>query len=220
MATATTAAPTANDVWSIEVKNGSGGGDYVLCPAGNHPGTIVGLFDIGHQDETNMKGEPEQKRKLVLAYELAKKRPDGKPFVLAREYTWSMGEKANFYKDVVNVTGISFKEGDKFNPLTLMALPVMVSVKHTGGGEKTYHNVSAVTQFPEGFPAPEPTIRPVAWSVLTGEPFPPGSDWLPFVFGQSIFEKAEQSREAKQRKAPQPVAGAGTPGGDDADIPF
>lgn len=228
MATATTMPTTDEALWDMEVKKDSGSGDYVACPPGNFPATIVGLFDVGHQPETNDKGANIEVRKLVLVFELAKKRPDGKPFILCQRYTWSMKDNSNFYKLASNVTGIKFVDGAKFNPLPLVGLPVMVSVTNTTSGDKTYHNVGSVAGFPEGFPAPEPTLTPVRWTVLADAPFPDGLTWLPYVYGKSIKSLAEDSSEARKKAGyaapgqgavPQPTAQA-APSGEDPDCPF
>jgi hypothetical protein len=207
--------------WDIPVGGGGAGGEYVCCPPGNFPGTIVGIFDIGYQAEKDMKTQTlVERRKVVLIYELAKKQPDGKPFVLAKRYTWSMNEKSNLYKDVTNITGARFKEGEKFNPLSLLGVPVMVNVTNTQSGEKTYHDITALSQFPEGFTVPTPTHEQTAWSVCTNEPFPDGMEWLPFVYGKSIKTLAEESVEFKNRSDdPIATSTASNPGTDD-DIPF
>jgi hypothetical protein len=209
------AAP-AKDPWTMEVGGGSGGGEYVLCPPGNYPGVIVGIFDLGHQTiKTKDKGEQEI-RKLALVYELAKQRPDGKPFILAETYTWSMRDNSYFYALAAGVTGKQFKTGDTFSPLYLLDGPVMVNVTNTSNGDKTYHNVNSVNQFPDGFPAPKAVNKPVSWSVMTGDPFPAGLDWLPFVYGKPIKTLAEASSEFKARS--QTLQGPGQGPGDS--IPF
>jgi hypothetical protein len=212
------------DPWMMTVGGGGGGGDYVACPPGNFPGTLVGIFDIGHQEEKDMNtGGTVEKRKIVLAYELSKKKPDGSPFVLAQRQTWSMHEKANFYKLVTNITGAKFKEGEKFNPLSLLGLPVMVNVTNTTSGDKTYHDIGNISQFPEGFSVPTPTHKPISWSVLIGIPFPDDLTWVPFIYGKSIKELAEASSEVKKRGSGNgggsPAPAASSSGVDDS-IPF
>lgn len=203
------------DPWTMKVGSGSGDGyEYVLCPPDNYPGTIVGLFDIGHQHITTKDGREQDVRKIVIAFELVEKRPtDGKPFVLVERYTWSMRDNSNFYALVTNVTGAKFRDGDSFNPLTLVGVNVMVGVTNVQAGERVYHNVGSVGRFPKSFPAPpEPITKPVAWSVLSGDPFPRDAESLPFVYGKSIYTLATESSEWKARIA---VAAQG-----EDDIPF
>lgn len=197
MSTATTEKPIQDD-WTMEVPK-PGSGDYVLCPAGNLPATIVAVIDIGTHNEENDKKEIRKVRKLVLAYELKKARPDGKPHVLVDRYTWSMNEKAKFYGIVCGVTGRKFKEGEKFDPRMLLGLSVMINVAHSHKGEKTYHGIASIAQFPEGFDTPVPTMEPISWSIRGNEPLPAAVDALPFVFGESIRKLCEASDEGKVR---------------------
>jgi hypothetical protein len=192
MATAT----NANDVWDMTVGGNNGAGDYVACPPGNHPGTIVGLFDVGTQDESSPQG-PKKIHRLIMVFELVKKRPDGAPFVVMRRYTKSLNEKSNLYKELCNLLGARLKDGEKFNPSKLVGFPILVSVANTQSGDRTYHDVTSIAQYPEGFPPIAPTYPKVVWSVLTGEPFPEGLGWLPYVYGKSIKELAESSDERR-----------------------
>lgn len=184
--------------WSM--KYGSGGGDYEyhLCPLGSHVGSIVGLYDVGHQPKVDRKtGEAYERHELILVFELTgkkAKRPDGKPFLLVKPYTWSLRDTSNFFALVTNITGTKFQPDEDFDPRSILGAPVMVNVNHTQNGDKTYHNVGTITQVPEEITPAKPTMNPVAWSVLSGEPLPP-TDGLPFVFGKSIKQMVEDSAE-------------------------
>lgn len=216
MATAATTTPKPTNPWEMKVGQGAGEGyQYFPCPPGNYPGTVVGLYDIGHQHVVLRDGREQDVRKLILVFELTEKRPDDKPFILAERYTWSMRDNSNFYALVTNITGSKFKEGDSFNPLTLVGMPVMVSITNIQNGEKTYHNVGGVARYPKNFPTPPaPTVQPQAWSILEGKPFPPEADSLPYVYGKSIRALAEESAEWKKVGViPQPAT-------DDSEIPF
>lgn len=227
MATATeplsSTTATSHDPWEMEVGSGGSGGDYVLCPAGNYPANIVGMLDVGHQDETKQDGSPYQSRKLVVAFRLAKKRPDGKPFILAERYTWSMKDNSNFYALACGLTGQKFKDGEKFNPKSILGACCMVQVTNAtvtkNGKEKTYHNIGGVAQFPEGLPAPAVDMAPLAWSVMEGKPLPDVS-WVPFVYGDSIQKMVESSAEFRAGKIPsaKPATPSETEKSDD--IPF
>ncbi len=234
MSTATASTPIT-DPWSMDVTTKNGNGDYVLCPAGNYAGTIVGLFDVGHQAGTNKDGSTYDRRQLVLVFELAKKRPDGKPFVLAERYTWSMSNKSNFYGLACSLTGITFKDGDKFDPRKLLGMACMVQVSNTAPNDKgkQYHNIAGVAMFPEGLPAPQPSVAPVCWSIFEGTPLPECS-WVPYVYGESVPVMVESSTEFKAGTCPRDVcrlntgngtgntgtAAAAAPASADADNPF
>lgn len=197
-------ATTIADPWEMKV-GGSSGGDYVLCPAGNYPANIIGMMDVGHQDETNDKGEAYQSRKLVVIFRLTKKRPDGKPFILAEKYTWSMMNVSNFYALACGLTGIKYKEGEKFNPKSILGICCMVQVSNASGkkdANKTYHNIASVAQFPEGLPCPTLDSPPFVWSVMEGKPLPDTS-WIPFIYGESVKKLVELSAEYKAGKVPE-----------------
>ena len=184
--------------WHMAVPK-PGKGDYSPCPAGNHPGRVVGLYDVGLQPDVRVNrktglDERIEVRKLVVVFELAKKDPAGSPYFLAQKYTWSMSESSNFYKLVLSVTGRRHTPGTDFDPTTMLGLPVMVNVTNTAPNENgaVYANIKDAAQFPEGFPVPTTTIEPRAWSILEGTP-PPTDSWLPRVYGKTIADLANES---------------------------
>jgi hypothetical protein len=193
--------------WTMEATSGGGGGgDFAVCPAGNHPGTIVHLFDLGIQT-TSYAGQEEEKRQIAIVVELAKKKPNGDPFVMAERYNWSLNEKAAFRGMVESVTGLNFDDGSKFNPVRdLLGKPVMIMVTNSSNGKegkdaRTYANIKGLSQFPENFPAPEPTLPIVKYRVQSGQPFPAGLDWLKDarVYGKTIEDLAASSKEVRER---------------------
>lgn len=200
MSTAT-AQPNAS-IWDMEVPQPSTG-EFTPIPAGTHPARIAAVLDVGHQPETRKDDKTGavsnvEVRKIVLVYELVKKGPDGKPFTIADRYTWSMHEKASFFKMVCNITGQKFAAGQKFNPVSLIGKPVMVSVIHKDGKEqgKVHANVGGVSSYPDGFPDPTTTYESVFWSVKEGTPFPDRA-WFPFVYGKTIKAIVTESSEAR-----------------------
>lgn len=207
MSTATTVPGTAPvNPWNKTASSGSGGGgEYFLCPSGNHVGTITGLIHAG--TVSNNFGESADT--IILAFQLMKKQEDGRPFVLADKYTYSLNTKANFRKVVEAVEGRSLADGESYDPRDLVGRVVLVSVKHSQGkGDKagqTYHNVAGVSALPEGFPAPDDSqfpIEPLVWSVMDGTPFPAErAGWLPWVYGHSVQSIVENSAEVRARQS-------------------
>ena len=208
MSTGTQAPTTAQDPWKIPVTTG-GQGDFELCPAGNYPGTIVALIDAGFHDAQDMKsGKPYERRILIVAFEITKKKKDGTGFILAERFTWSMANNSNFFQLACNLTGPK-REGETFDPRVLVGMPVMVQVTNStvekNGKSNTYHNIGTVAQFPEGLPVPIPTRPGITWSVMEGKPKPELS-WLPYVYGESVSGIIDKSAEAKAGRIP--AAGA------------
>lgn len=181
--------------WLMEAGVG-GDGEYVLCPAGNYPGTIIAIIDIGHHDDVNKNGKQINVHRLIVAFGLAKKRPDGKPYILVERYTWSMSDVSNFYKLACGVTGTKYKTGEQFDPRRLAGMPCMIQVTNSTKGEKVYHNIAGAAQFPEGLPPPIPTCTPLVWSVFDRTPIPDTS-WIPYVYGDSVASLIESSDESK-----------------------
>ncbi len=131
-----------------------------------------------------------------------------------------MRDSSNFYALVSGLLGKKLKDGEKFNPLSLLGGPCMVNVSNSQKGDKTYHNISAVTQFPDGFPPPKAIHQPLSWSIMQGQPFPTGTEWFPYIYGKSIKQMADTSAEAK-RRANQIVPPLTSPGSGPGDsIPF
>lgn len=194
----------ASSPWNKTASSGGGGGgEYHLCPAGSHIAQITGLIHAG--TVSNNFGESADT--IILAYQLAKKTPDGQPFVLADKYTFSLNTKANFRKVVEAVEGRTLADGESYDPRDLVGKVVLVSVKHSQSkdGTKTYHNLTGVSSMPEGLPAPDDSqfpIEPLVWSVLDGTAFPVNAgEWLPWVYGVNAKTICENSEEFKARKS-------------------
>ncbi len=207
MSTGTETKPETVNPWEMTAGAGGSGGDFVPCPPGTHPGTIVGVFDLGHQTQfSKEKNENVEARKLALVVELTKKKPDDNPFILAQWYTWSMRDNSNFFKVVTTLTGRKYADGEKFNPLSLLGKPVIAAVSNSGTSEKVYHNLDSILAYPDGFPQIEPVHFPISWSVLEGKPFPGNTGWLPWIYGKTIQARAEESREYRAKTGAAPAA--------------
>lgn len=200
-------------LWKVKSTPG-GDGEYELCPPGNYPAVIVGLFDIGHQEVKYKDEDVRQVHQLVIVYELVKKRSDGDPHRLAQRLTWSCHPKSGLTKLIVNVTGIQLGPEMEFDPRELLGIPVMVMVTNRQSGDRTFHELGSISQFPEEFPRPIPRIEPMCWSVRSDDPLPKGLGWVPFVYGKSIRELASSAVETKDRIAVAAITG------EDDKIPF
>ena len=191
------------DPWEIETTTSGGpAGDWELCPAGNYPGTIVGLFDVGLHEKEGDSGTYEA-RQLVLAIQSTKRTSKGTHFYFSKMYTWSMRDNSNFYKLVSSLIGRKFTEGEKFNPKSLVGMPVFCNITQSevekNGKKKTYHNLENITAWPEDFPLPDKVSfrAPVIWSVRDGTPRPDCS-WVPPVYGKDISKLVSLSKEFRQ----------------------
>lgn len=223
MSTATTivngvAVPNANanaNPWEVKASSGGGGeGERFLCPAGNHAGMITALIHAG----TVSNNFGESANTIILAYQLLKRREDGKPYVLADKYTFSLNTKANFRKVVESVIGRTLADGEPFDPRDLVGRMVLVGVKHAPSkdGTKTYDNIASIGPLPDGFPSPSVDQfdhDPIVWSVFDGIPFPAReAEWLPWVYGQSVQSIVENSAEVRARQTSNVPPPPGKPG--------
>ncbi len=212
MATATAAPP---DPFRMKASSG-GGGDYDLCPAGNHPAILLGLIDLGtHEDE--YKGKKFDARNVALVFELtAEMRPSGEPFVLAKQFRLAFTESSNLRKLVEGWRGKKFEADEEFDLTVLVDKPCLVNVSHRKSGDKTYHEIAGVTAVPRGMAVPKRTRDVICYQADPAEA-PPEFDWLPYIFGESIADIVRRSREFKGGGA-QPAQGAEAQAEDD--IPF
>jgi hypothetical protein len=186
----------AFDPWLLTVP-APGMGDYYLCPPDNYPATIIGLIDIGHQlNKFAKEDSTDQVHQIVLVYELEEQRPDGKPFLLSKSYTFSLHEKSNLYKLTSCITGRTFRQDEEFSVAELLGKPAMVSVGNSQSGEKPYHTIDSVTSFPKKMAAPKPVNPLYAYSVSQGGEFRPPFE-VPYVFGRSVESLIHESPEYK-----------------------
>jgi hypothetical protein len=197
----------------FELTATAGASTFDLCPAGNHPAILIGLIDAGtHPIE--FKDGTKDLRQVILVWELpAEIRPNGEPFILAKQYTHSFAESANLRKMVQGWRGRNFEEGEHFTLVTLMDKPCLISVVHKKGSkDRTFHEINGVGCVPKGMVVPQRHHETFIYTV-NGTDEPPTFDWLPYIYGQSIADIVNNSREVKARTA------ASSAKADD-DIPF
>lgn len=238
-----------DSAWEVPVKETGDGLPFATCPAGSHSGVIVGLFDVGTHNEFNkLEQKWVESRQLVTVVELRRRIPEGfsnggKPFLLARSWTYSFHERANLtkiYQRVMHEPVVS-GTGKKYSPLVLLGRPVAAEVANKTVKEKTYHVLVDIHAISDEVIAPEATVPLARFSVVEWAKDPsrplPGFAGMPKVFGRNIEDIVKASKEyalatgGKPEKAPAgrpgPGPGPATAGyipvegdeGDD-DIPF
>ena len=135
----------------------TGGKEFAQAPTGNHVGRCIGMIDIGTQQGEYL-GKTTHARKIVLRFELPNELIEegefaGKPFVVSKFYTASLGEKANLRKDLSSWRGRDFTADELmgFDSKNLLDKPCMVNVTHT---EKGKAKISGITPIPKGMQVP------------------------------------------------------------------
>jgi hypothetical protein len=185
---------------SLLVNAGNGGGDFENCPAGSFAARCYQIIDLGHQT-FEWKGEAKVAPKVRITWELSELMSDGRPFSISKEYTASIGDKANLRKDLEAWRGRPFsaEELRNFSLENVLGAPCLLGVVHkpSKDGSKVYANVGSVMALPKGMSAPELVNPAVKFDI--GE------------FNQAIFDslssyvqkKILMSKELEENGIPQ-----------------
>ena len=202
---------------SLTVNAGSGGGgDFEQCPAGSFAARCYQIIDLGHQT-FEWKGEAKVAPKVRITWELNEMMQDGRPFSISREYTASIGDKANLRKDLEAWRGRPFTatELQNFSLENVLGAPCLLGVVHkpSKDGSKVYANVGSIMALPKGMPSPELVNPAVKFDIGT--------------FDQKVFDglssyvqkKILMSKELEENGIPQ-SSSQDEPVIEDESVPF
>ena len=146
----------------------SGGGDFEQPPVGTFVGRCIKIIDIGTQ-KGEWQGKANFKRQVVIGWELptelmAEGDYAGKPFVVSKFYTASLGEKANLRKDLQNWRGREFtsEELAGFDSKNILGKPCMLSLTANDKGKT---RVTGVMAMPKGMEVPAQINQGVYFSL-------------------------------------------------------
>ena len=115
------------------IKDSGGGKDFEQHPAGVFPARCVRIVDLGTQDES-FEGQAKTLRKMAFFFEtnqlLTEGEYAGKPFMLNREFTCSLGEKATLRKSLESWRGRKFtnEEVKGFEITAVLGKPLMLNI--------------------------------------------------------------------------------------------
>lgn len=150
------------------VASDTGGGNFKRVPAGVHIGRCYSLIDLGTQLTSGQYGEKMQ-HKIRIGWELFGEDEEGKPLtidmdgkempmVISKNYTVSLGEKANLRKDLAAWRGKDFsdEEAKAFDISKLVGAYCMVNVATSETNGKTYSNVVGLTPIPSALKNSKP----------------------------------------------------------------
>jgi hypothetical protein len=136
-------------------------GSFVPCPAGLHQAVAVDVIDMGVIESAFMdnNGKPKRQHKIRLAWQVAEKMEDGKPFLVQKRYTLSLDEKANLRKDLESWRGRAFTEAELggFDLEVLIGVNCQINVTQVQKDGQTYANVTAIVPCGKGMPKLKPT---------------------------------------------------------------
>lgn len=146
----------------------NGGGDFEQPPVGTHVARCVKIIDIGTQ-KGEYQGKATIKRQCIIGWELPNELMSegdyaGKPFVVSKFYTASLGEKANLRKDLANWRGRDFTEAELagFEAKNILGKPCMLSLTTNDKGKT---RVTGVMALPKGMDVPEQSAPTVYFSL-------------------------------------------------------
>lgn len=136
----------------------SGGGPRVLPEAGTHVARCVKIIDLGTQ-ETEFEGKKGKAKKVQFSFELIGQTwlfdeggEDEKevPFIVHKEYTASIGAKANLAKDLASWLGKKLDPKVPFKPETLLGkeCQVVVLIETSKKSGEDYAKIGAIMAVP------------------------------------------------------------------------
>lgn len=175
-------------------KASTGGGNYEKAPPGNHPAVLIGMIDMGTQEQ-EYQGESKESHRVYWVWEIpGEKREDGSSHVIALDLTFSLNEKAKMRKWIESRMGRQIADGEEYDIAEELGKPCLLNVVQ----KDKYPKVEGMSALPKGMPAPVATHKPFAWQLdtylTTGKiELPP---WVPYLFGEPLSDHIRRSREA------------------------
>ena len=149
------------------IAKSSGNTERTLAPIGNHLARCVKMVHIGTAEET-IQGTVKKLNKVKLSFELPdethvfKEEKGAEPFLVSKDYTLSMSEKANLRKDLESWRGKAFtpKQAEEFDITVLLGIPCMVNVIHktAKSSGNDYVVISGITPLPKRVECPAQVI--------------------------------------------------------------
>jgi hypothetical protein len=147
---------------AINATNESNGSNYQPLEAGTYAARCYSMVHIGTVTE-NVMGTDKQMNKVRISWEIPTelkefKQGEGeKPYVVSKEFTLSLHEKATLRKFLESWRGKNFtdEEAKKFDITKLLGIACMISVTHkTNQAGKTYAEITSVSPVMKGFEVP------------------------------------------------------------------
>lgn len=184
--------------------------EFKIAPAGNHIARLYSVIDLGHQ-ATEWAGETKIMHKVVLTWELhgedetggPLKTDDGKPLIVSKRYTVSLGEQARLRQDLESWSNKKMTAEDRknFDLKSLLDKFCMVNITHSEDGK--YANISGISPVPTALRNAIPKgINPIVHFWLA-EFDQTKYDALPKYYKEKITESSEwRGQKAKDATGP------------------
>lgn len=190
--------------------------------AGVHQAICYAIYDLGTQYSPVYD---KSSRKCVIIWELPDRRieivKDGQtlnlPRAISKQYTLSLGEKANLRKDLETWRGRAFtqEELSGFDISKLVGLNCMLQVLHKVNGDKTYANISAILPLYKGINKLAAENPLIVYTLDQGAPPETTPKWIAKIISESAEMKATEGIVPPEQF---PDSLANNP--DDSEVPF
>lgn len=195
--------------------------NFTPAPAGTHVAVCSQLIDMGLQHSDFYDKDSE---KIMLGFELSNviDEESKKPKMVWKQYTRSLGAKANLRGDLESWRGRKFsgEELAAFDMSKLVGAGCLLSIVHDTKEGSTYANIQAIMALPSGTPKPIVQGKTVLFDI---------DSWDEATFGgfseklQAKIKDGRDRREAK-RAANKPKSAnfdeKVDPEIDDSQVPF
>jgi hypothetical protein len=147
---------------AINATSESNGGNFTPVPSGTHVARCYQMIELGTITEPYL-GEMKTSKKVRIGWELPletkefKQGEGQKPYVISKDFTLSMHEKATLRKFLESWRGKAFteEEAKKFDITKLLSAPCMMSVVEEVKEGKSYSKISNVSTMPKGMVCPD-----------------------------------------------------------------
>lgn len=200
------------------------GSSYEPMEPGNYVARCIKMIHYGTITEDYL-GTPKTLNKVQLTWELPtelkvfSEEKGEQPYVLSKDFTLSMHEKASLRKwlEAWRSKAFTNAESEAFDITNLIGKACMLNVIRTTKGDKTYANISGVSSIPKGLSCPPQINDSVVFSV---DDF---KQELFDTFPDYIKDKIKSSAEYKAMQQPNAVHTDPEPtstNDDSDDLPF
>jgi len=173
-------------------------------PAGNYVARCYSMVHIGTITEEYL-GEKKTMNKVRLTWELPtelkvfKEEKGEQPYVLSKDFTLSLHEKATLRKWLESWRGKAFnnQETERFDITKLVGVPCMLNVIHKEKKDGNMRaDISSISAMPKGLLCPEQMNPSVIFSVIE-------FDQTVFdTFPDFLKDKIRSSKEYKEMESP------------------
>lgn len=138
------------------VAKASRGGTFIPCPSGNQAAICVDVVDhslVKSEFYKNDDGTDKWQHKVSVVWESSELMTNGRPFLINKKYTLSLGEKATLRHDLESWRGRSFTEDELsgFEVENVIGASALLNVVHKAGSKGgTFANVASVSPLMKG----------------------------------------------------------------------